>query len=201
MNWIRIEVSNQKFFWIFLDHLLVPSEFLRFKLSRRSKLHHLSVIHHQYLIRISQSWQSMRYGQHCAFFELLSDDFLNNGIVLDIDVRSCFVNKNDFAMFEKCPTNTEKLFLSSWQTLVWNRGFKSPFLHDGLIKITFLQDLVQLFIWIHFCDVKILLERSFDESGFLINHGDPISQIFHKVILNSSPINEQISTWYLGNSQ
>jgi hypothetical protein len=105
--------SDQELLGISLNHMPIPSILFGLKLSGRPEFHSSTILHHQYFITLSQSGQPMGYCQDSALLKLIGYDSLYNGIILNIDVGSCFVNKDDLTVFEKSPTYTQKLFLAS----------------------------------------------------------------------------------------
>jgi hypothetical protein len=60
----------------------------------------------------------MRNSEHCAFFEFVSNDSLNDRVIFHIDICCGLVNKHDFTPFQEGSANAEKLFLSCRQTTI-----------------------------------------------------------------------------------
>lgn len=83
-----------------------------FQFLRRTKLEGSPFSHHYNLIRTFEGGQPMGDGQHCAAFELLSDNFLNDLIVLLVDVGRGFVDDDNLAFLEEGPADAEELFFS-----------------------------------------------------------------------------------------
>jgi hypothetical protein len=51
-------------------------------------------------------------GKDCALFEFVRNNFLNNSIVLDIDVGSGLIHQDYFTMLEKGSADTQQLLFS-----------------------------------------------------------------------------------------
>ena len=52
-------------------------------------------------------------GQDCAIFEFGGDHFLDEFIILDIDVGGGFIDKDDLAFFEESSADAQELLLSN----------------------------------------------------------------------------------------
>ena len=104
----------------------------------------------------------MSYGEHSTFFKLLCDNFLNKGIVLDVNIGCSLIDQDYLAMFEESTTNTEQLFLASRQTSIGYCRFEPSFFFDHLPKVTLFQNVLEVFICIFLSNIKILFEGRFD---------------------------------------
>jgi len=51
--------------------------------------------------------------QDCAFFELGRNDFLNQLVVLLVNVGSGLIHEDDFTVLEESSANAQKLFLTN----------------------------------------------------------------------------------------
>lgn len=54
----------------------------------------------------------MSNGQNCAAFELFTDDSLDYFIVFQVNVGSCLINQDNFALFEKGSAYAKQLLFS-----------------------------------------------------------------------------------------
>jgi hypothetical protein len=54
----------------------------------------------------------MRNRDHSALPKLFRDHSLNDGVILHVDIGSCLIDKDNFALLEECPTNAQQLFLA-----------------------------------------------------------------------------------------
>ena len=54
----------------------------------------------------------MSNGQHCTLIKFVGDNFLNEFIMLDIDVGGGLVYEDNLAILQESPADAEELFFS-----------------------------------------------------------------------------------------
>ncbi len=157
-----VERSYQKLLRIYHHHVIIPAILYHFKLSWRPEFYNLSFFHDQNFIRTSQSRESMSDCQDSTVFELLSDYFLVDGIVFNINISCGFIYKHYFTVLEKGSTDAKQLFLACWETVIRHRCLKTSFFHDGFIEVALFKNLVEVFVRVSPCNVKVFFESRLD---------------------------------------
>jgi len=108
-----IEESDEHLLRIFCHHGAIDALLLALQLLRTTELEQLALIHHHDLAGVFQGRQAMGDCQDCTILEFLPDDFLDESVVLDVDVGGGLVNQDDLAVLQEGSANTQELLLAS----------------------------------------------------------------------------------------
>lgn len=99
-------------------HLGIDPSHSTLQLLRTPELNQLPLFHHHDLVRVSQSRQTVGNSEHSAALELFPNDFLDQSVVVHIDVSSRLVHKHNFAVLEEGSADTQELLFSCRKTAI-----------------------------------------------------------------------------------
>ena len=130
-------------------------------------------LHHQHLIAFDDGVHTVCDREHCAVFEILGYCLLDTRIRLQINIRSRFIQHQDFVVAENCSSKTHQLLLAHREESgsVLDSLLQSILeTANVVLELDILQSTPQLPISELLKWVQVLSDRSLEYEGTLRDH-------------------------------